>query len=185
MKKAFPIALALLALVLPAGSAGSGTLTYNVLLAGGGESNSMRIWMTPDGRNYVVDSAVPLEVGGDVCANPPDNHNELVCETVKVSAFEVNADGGDDYVRVSRDISLPVTMRGGSGRDTLIGGAGGDKLIGGEGADKLIGRDGNDQLTGGDGNDLLSGGAGDDILRGGSGADTLASGPGANKLNQN
>lgn len=186
MKKALPIALALLALVLPAATAaGSGPVTYNVLLAGGAESNAMRIWLTPDGRNFVIDSAVPLEVGGDVCVNPPDNHNELLCEAVKVSAFEVNAGGGDDYVRVSRSIELPVTMRGGAGHDILVGGSGDDKLSGGEGPDKLIGRDGDDQLSGGDGIDVLVGGADDDILRGGAGVDTLSGGGGGNKLIQN
>ena len=91
----------------------------------------MRISLSADGRSYVIDSAVPLEVGGDLCINPPDNHNELICEAVQVSAFEINADAGDDYVRVSHHISIPVTMRGGPGHDTLIGGSGDDKLNGG------------------------------------------------------
>jgi len=183
MKKAISIAAALFALLLPAGTAGAG-VTYNVLLAGGTEANVMKIALTPDGRNYVIDSIVPLEVGGDVCVNPPDNQNELICEAVKVSAFEVNADGGDDYVRASRKITIPVTIRGGPGRDTLIGGAGEDEIKGGNGIDKLVGRDGNDVLSGGNGADLLFGGGGDDILRGGLGADGLGGGAGANKLNQ-
>jgi Ca2+-binding RTX toxin-like protein len=184
MKKAIPIAVVLLALLVPAGTAGA-DVTYNVLLAGGAEANVMKVGLTPDGRNYVIDSVVQLEVGGDVCVNPPENHNELICEAVKVSAFEVNADGGDDYVRVSRHVTIPVTMRGGPGRDTLIGGAGDDKLNGGEGPDKLIGREGDDVLTGGEGIDSLFGGAGDDLVRGGLGADTLAGGTGANKLSPN
>ena len=30
----------------------------------------IRIWLTPDGRTYVIDSIVPLEVGGTVCEHP-------------------------------------------------------------------------------------------------------------------
>lgn len=50
---------------------------------------------------------------------------------------------------------LDVTIRGGTGRDTLLG------------------HDGNDTLKGGRGSDILNGEAGEDILRGGRGADTF------------
>lgn len=184
MRKALLIALALAAFLIPASTAGAAPVTYNVLLAGGDESNAMKISLTADGRSYVIDSLVPLEVGGDVCVNPADNHNELICDAVRVSAFEINAAGGDDYARVSRQIKVPVSMRGGPGHDTLIGGSGDDKLNGGDGVDKLVGRDGDDVLTGGEGADILIGGAGDDILRGGEGADDLSGGTGENKLSQ-
>lgn len=170
--------------MLAAAPAGAGTVTYTVLLAGGAESNSMRISLSEDGRTYVIDSAVPLEVGGDLCVNPPDNHNELFCDASRVSAFEVNADAGNDFVRVSRHISIPATLRGGAGEDVLIGGSGDDKLVGGDDADKLYGRDGDDQLMGGDGADSLYGGNDDDVLRGGAQTDALAGGTGANKLSQ-
>ena len=147
----------------------SGELTYTVLLAGGPESNEIRIWLTPDGRTYVIDSIYPLEVGGTVCEHPPANPNELVCQAPQVAAFEFNADGGDDQARVTPEVRIPVTMRGGPGRDTLVGGSGPDKLSGGNGVDKLIGRDGDDVLLGGNGNDALFGGRGDDVLRGGHG----------------
>ena len=52
-----------------------------------------------------------------------------------MAAFEFNADGGDDVARVAREVAIPVTMRGGPGRDTLVGGSGADKLIGGDGPD--------------------------------------------------
>jgi len=185
MKKALLIALALVATVGPVGSAQGGPLTYNVLLAGGGESNTMRISLSEDGDSYVIDSSAPLEVGGDVCENPLGNSNELICQAVRVSAFEVNAAGGEDFVRVSRHIKVPTILRGGTGRDTLIGGSGPDKLIGGEGPDKLIGRDNDDTINGGEGYDALIGGAGDDRLHGGPDPDTLYGGSGDNKLFQN
>jgi Ca2+-binding RTX toxin-like protein len=185
MKKAILILLMVLAAPGWAASAGHGEeLTYNVLLAGGAESNDIHIWLTPDGRSYVIDSIVPLEVGGTVCQNPPGNPNELICQAVQVSGFEVNADAGDDQVRVASSVSIPVTMRGGSGRDLLAGGSGPDKLYGGAGPDKLVGHDGNDVLAGGDRADQLYGGPGDDVLKGGAGMDILSPGPGENIVRQ-
>lgn len=158
--------------------------TFTILLAGGSESNNMRIWLTPDGRTYVIDSVVPLEVGGSVCQNAPGNPNELICQAVSVSAFEVNADGGDDEVRVAPEVKIPVTMRGGPGRDTLVGGSGPDKLSGAAGPDKVIGRDGDDFLLGGDGYDAVFGGAGDDVVKGGLGHDTVFGGPGSDQVQE-
>ncbi len=159
-------------------------LTYTVLLAGGPESNSIRIWLSSDGRSYVIDSVVPLEVGGDVCQNPPGNPTELLCQAPRVASFEVNADAGDDVVRVARMVKSPVIMRGGPGRDLMVGGAGADTLSGSDGADRLIGRDGADRLIGGNGPDTLYGGPGNDLLRGGRGRDQLNGGPGKDRLEQ-
>jgi Ca2+-binding RTX toxin-like protein len=183
MKRAALILLVLVALCLPA-FARAGAPPYNVLLAGGSSSNTIRIWLTPDGRSYVIDSIVPLEVGGSLCSNPGGNPNELVCEAAPIGSFEVNADGGNDSITVAAEISIPVTMRGGTGDDTLIGGSGPDKLIGGQGRDRLIGRGGNDVLYGGPGRDVLQGGPGDDTLVGGPGRDVLVGGPGSNRIKQ-
>jgi hypothetical protein len=185
MKKAILVTLAVLAACMPLSSAqAEEPLTYTVLLAGGPEANEIRIWLSADGRTYVIDSIYPLEVGGSVCEHPIGNSNELVCQAPQVAAFEFNADGGDDVARVTSSVHIPVTMRGGPGRDTLVGGAGPDKLYGGEGADKLIGREGDDQLLGAEGNDILYGGHGNDILRGGPGVDLLSGGSGENQLEQ-
>jgi Ca2+-binding RTX toxin-like protein len=187
MKRSILITMALLLSLAPvtAVARGGGGVTYNVLLAGGEESNVIRISLSSDGRSYVIDSIVPLEVGGTVCENPPDNGSELICQAVHVSAFEVNAAGGNDFVRVSGKVTVPVTMRGGPGHDVLIGGGGSDKLNGGDGSDKLVGREGDDMLLGGDNADVLFGGGGDDVLRGGRGADHLAGGSGDDVLVQN
>jgi RTX calcium-binding nonapeptide repeat (4 copies) len=190
MKKAILVTLAVLAAQVPLAAhadelaTGSGELTYTVLLAGGPESNEIRIWLTPDGRTYVIDSIYPLEVGGTVCDHPPANPNELVCQAPQLAAFEFNADGGDDRAKVSKDVRIPVTMRGGSGRDVLFGGSGQDKLVGGPGGDKLLGWDGDDTLLGGDGNDTLLGGKGGDVVRGGPGVDSVLGGPGNDDVRQ-
>jgi Ca2+-binding RTX toxin-like protein len=178
MKKAILIMLATLAaLTAPIAQAET---TYTVVLAGGSAQNMIRIWLTPDGRSYVIDSAVPLEVGGTVCENTPGMPTELVCKAPLVAGFEVNGGEGDDTVSVASTIALPVTMRGGLGRDALIGGSGPDKLVGGDGNDKLAGRGGDDLIFGGAGNDELLGGAGNDVVRGGSGHDTVVGGSGEN-----
>jgi hypothetical protein len=181
MKKLLLISFALLALLAP-GTALAETKTYTVLLAGGEEANMIKVWLSPDGSQYVIDSVVQLEVGGTVCSHPEENPNELLCDAPSIAGFEFNAGGGDDEIGVAKDVLAPVTMRGGAGDDLLIGGGGPDKLIGGNGNDRLLGWRGSDQLFGGPGADMLIGGQGADILRGGPGTDTLAGGPGANKV---
>jgi RTX calcium-binding nonapeptide repeat (4 copies) len=177
MKKAIPILLAILAVQAPS-LAPAQSSSYTVLLAGGSSSNMIHIWLTPDGRDYVIDSIVPLEVGGELCTNPEGNPNELICPAPPIAGFEVNADGGDDKISVSKNVTIPVTMRGGSGRDTLLGGKGPDKLIGGTGDDRLVGWWGADLLAGGSGDDVLLAGPGDDIALSGPGDDIVRDGRG-------
>jgi Ca2+-binding RTX toxin-like protein len=183
MKKLVLISFTLVALLAP-GAAHAAQQTYTVLLAGGDEANMIKIWLSPDGREYVIDSIVQLEVGGTVCAHPEEKTNELVCDAPSIAGFEVNAGGGDDRVGVAKDVGVPVTMRGGGGDDFLLGGGGPDKLIGGAGNDRLVGWRGADLLYGGPGQDVLIGGPGGDLLRGGAAADTLAGGPGNDDVRQ-
>jgi hypothetical protein len=177
VKKALLLAATALAaaLALPAAPASA---AYNVLLAGGPEGNRIHISLTSDGRQYVIESIVPLEVGGDVCAHPEGRENELVCDAPRIASFEVNSDGGEDVVSATPTVPVPLTMRGGPGDDLLIGGGNADKLIGGAGEDQLFGGVGADALFGGPGLDVLAGGGGDDLLIGGPGKDLLRGGPG-------
>lgn len=183
MKRLLLTSLALLALLAPT-AAQAAPQTYTVLLAGGEEANAIKIWLSPNGREYVIDSIVQLEVGGTVCWHPEEKSNELVCDASSIAGFEVNAGGGDDRVTVTRQIKVPVTLRGGAGDDVLFGGRGPDKLIGGFGADRLNGGGGGDIILGGEANDRLVGGPGDDTLRGGYGKDTLVEGSGKDDVHQ-
>jgi Ca2+-binding RTX toxin-like protein len=183
MKRTILISLAILA-TQAAAVARAEPASYTVVLAGGAAQNVIHIWLTPDGYDYVIDSAVPLEVGGSICENAAGNPNELLCKAPLVTGFEVNAGPGDDSISVSRMIDIPVTMRGGPGADTLIGGSGPDKLIGGDGNDHLSGRGGDDLIFGGPGADTINGGSGNDTLRGGPGADTINGGSGENSVRQ-
>ena len=92
MKRIVLISLALAALLAP-GIADAAPKTYTVLLAGGEEDNMIRIWLGPGGRQYVIDSVVELEVGGEVCAHPEGNTYELLCAAPSIAGFEVNAGG--------------------------------------------------------------------------------------------
>jgi hypothetical protein len=183
MKKLLLISFTLLALLAPA-TVPAAPQTYTVLLAGGEEANMIRIWLSPDGREYVIDSIVQLEVGGSICWHPEDNPNELVCDAPAIAGFEVNAGASDDRVAVASKIKVPVTLRGGAGDDVLFGGSGPDKLIGGYGSDRLHGGRGDDLLLGGEGNDRLVSGPGHDTLRGGYGKDVLVEGSGKDSIHQ-
>lgn len=180
MKKAILTVLtALVALSATAAHAETGPVT--LLLAGGAEDNSIRISLSSDGRDYVIQSRVVLEAGGDLCSHPEGSPTELLCEAPAIAGFEVNVGGGNDKVVLASDIPVPATLRGGPGEDKLIGGDAADKLLGGSGNDFLSGRRGDDWLLGGPGNDHLLGGPGNDQLRGGPGIDFLNGGPGQNR----
>lgn len=166
---------------LPA-RAEAGPLT--LVLAGSGGDDSFRFSLSTDGREYLITSAAPLEVGGNLCSHPREFENELACKAPEISGFEVNAAGGSDSVTFTRDIPVPVTIRGGAGEDRLTGGAASDKIIGGPDDDVLIGQGGDDWILGGPGADRLMGGSGNDQLRGGPGKDKLIGGPGRNSLLQ-
>ncbi|MGN6256557.1 MAG: hypothetical protein ACTHN3_02250 [Solirubrobacterales bacterium] len=155
-----------------------------LLLGGSNGSDSFRISLSADGRQYLIFSAAPLEAGGDLCSHPEGRSNELSCQAPAISGFEVNAGGGADFITFSSDIPVPVTVRGGAGSDHIFGGAASDKLIGGPDHDVLIGRRGDDWLSGGPGADGLVGGPGNDQLRGGPGEDKLIGGPGHDTLIQ-
>ena len=158
--------------------------SVNVVLAGDNLDNSISIGVSPDGRQYTIESSAPLEVGGEICWHPEANEDHLLCEAAPIAGFEVNGNGGGDTLLLAPAVAVPATLRGGPGDDQLTGAAGNDKLVGGPGEDTLIGRGGNDSLFGGSEDDTLSGGPGDDRLLGGSGMDVLLGGSGVNELVQ-
>jgi len=181
MKKVILIAMTLVA-VLAAPLAHAEEPAFTLLITGGAEENVLSVKLSLDGREYVIDSTAPLEVGGAVCTHPEAVENRLLCEATAIAGFEVNAGGGSDSAIISPRIKIPVTLRGGLGDDRLYGGSANDKLVGGSGEDTLIGRAGNDALYGGPGDDQLYAGSGDDIVSGGPGEDEIVGGPGHNLI---
>jgi Ca2+-binding RTX toxin-like protein len=184
MKKTILIVVTLLvALQAAAGFARAEPGPVTLLISGGPGNSGLHISLTPDGRDYLILSTEPLEVGGNICEHPSEQvPTELLCDAPAIAGFEVNAGGGSDTVSFSSDIPVPVTVRGGAGDDRLIGGGASDKLIGGPDRDFLEGRRGDDWLLGGPGPDTLLGGPGNDQLRGGPDKDKLVGGPGDNEL---
>lgn len=101
------------------------------------------------------------------------------------SQIRISGGLGDDLVTIGSDatpITLPASVSGGDGDDTLISGTGNDSCSGGNGADQITGAggddvidgdNGNDDLHGGDGRDSVCGGRGDDRLQDDSGRDSV------------
>jgi hypothetical protein len=71
---------------------------------------------------------------------------------------------GNDSIKASTNIPLPVWFDGGAGNDTLSGGNLNDILQGQSGNDLIKGGNGRDILLGSDGADLIKGGSGEDML---------------------
>jgi Ca2+-binding RTX toxin-like protein len=76
-----------------------------------------------------------------------------------VRRIAVSGLDGNDTVSLN-NVTLPATIGGDAGDDSLTGGAGPDSILGGDGNDTLRGADGTDILDGGAGADLISGGRG-------------------------
>lgn len=160
----------------------------------------MRI--TREGNQLLVDwkFIILLEMGGQGGpVEEPFQQRSFAIDDVKQIDFTGGA--GNDFVEISKRLSIPSLMTGAGGSDTLIGGAGDDTLRGGDDNDRLTGGDGDDLLVGGNGNDRLDGGGyqsaaisaaretfedvptgDDDQLLGNNGRDTLVTTSGRDNL---
>ena len=93
-----------------------------------------------------------------------------------IKKVNFSGEGGDDLFR--NESSIPSSVNGGPGDDTLRGGSGIDLIRGGDGADIISGGDGDDRLTGDAGADEMDGEGGNDHVYGLSGDDVLSGGEG-------
>ena len=116
---------------------------------------------------------VQVDVGDDGSADFTFARSDL-------RAIEVNMGSGNDAVRVDDTNgaftdSIPTTIAGGAGDDSLIGGAGAETFLGGDGNDTIDGGKGNDTASLGDGNDVFSWdpGEGSDVIDGQTGSDRM------------
>jgi hypothetical protein len=101
----------------------------------------------------------------------------------RFSSIVVDGGKGDDAILVDESFgvfttTVPTTIDGGAGDDTLIGDVGPVRLVGGAGDDTLLGGDAVDTLSGGDGADTIDGNKGGDLAFGGAGDDTFVWDPG-------
>ena len=148
-----------------------------VLRVNSGPFAGQRMFGDTDDRDGVQVAISPFGTGVQV---DMVGYTQVFTETF--DRVLVIGDKGDDAITVSPAFSIPVTLLGLEGSDSLTGGSAADFLDGGEGADILYGGDGDDTLHGDDGTDVLYGDAGNDILYGGTFTDTLYGGDGVDEL---
>jgi Ca2+-binding RTX toxin-like protein len=136
------------------------------------------------------------------------NGNVRLFKGADVTGVRIFGGMGNDHLEIAMSdgvFTVPVTMAGGRGDDTLgggdgadclvggigsdivyanagDGGAGDDFLVGGSGNDIMYGNAGNDHMGGSDGNDFMLGGIGDDVMYGEAGDDALHGGGGDDAL---
>lgn len=133
-----------------------------------GSSSSLVITQDTGRGVLIVTSVRPelfLDGGGDA-------QTVLEFDSENVVGIAAQLGDGDDFLDLS-SISLPSTIEGGEGNDSIIGGIANDFLLGDAGDDSLLGLGGDDIQIGGDGNDVLRGGGGSDSLVGDDGNDSL------------
>jgi Ca2+-binding RTX toxin-like protein len=109
-----------------------------------------------------------------------DGSADFSFRRLDVGRILVDARAGDDAVRIDErngafTTSIPTTIAGGHGNDTLTGGSGAEVLLGGDGNDTVDGNGGNDVALLGAGDDTFvwDPGDGSDTIEGGDGADTM------------
>jgi hypothetical protein len=85
----------------------------------------------------------------------------------------IRGGSGNDTIDIPKGTNVSVTLLGSGGSDVIQGGAGDDRILGGAGADEIFAGKGADYVSGGAGDDYVDGQAGGDVLSGGTGADVL------------
>ncbi len=191
------LALLLAAAVIVPASASAATLSRDggtlVYTAAAGKTNNVHVMGGAAITFYTS--------GGDVMTTIPsgcvqdENWPGEVVNCEHAAAVRVALGDGDDRGVLSDDVTVPVAIDGGAGKDdlagnlhanTLEGGVGDDMINGGAGDDVLRGGDGADDLQGKAGRDRLDGGAGDDFLHPDGhedpSADVIDGGPGSDAI---
>jgi hypothetical protein len=146
--------------------------------------------ITGDPINGSSLTAEPDSTGQYIHASAGEGQTDNVLIS-QVKQIDIIGGAGPDYIYVDASFTIPTsilggagndTIRGDSGHNTINGGAGDDwidgrgsanTIYGGEGDDTLLGASGNDFIDGGAGNDSIDGAAGNDTLLGDDGNDTL------------
>lgn len=149
------------------------TLVYT---AAAGARNWPAVEIGDDSSMLRINDGGDHMVPGAGCALP-DPADDTIIDCAMPGRLRLELGDGDDQDMLRESLpSLPVTVLGGPGNDTLSANQDVDDMVtldGGEGDDVLNGRQFNDTLLGGPGKDTLNGNGGDDVLHGGDGDDTL------------
>ena len=146
---------------------GNGVLTLNVGVASGA-------------RNLMEDEEdelVLIDRVGNAIHVSMFGHTQSFSGVTSILIADMAA--GNDFVEVRPNVTVPLTVRFGSGSDRLSHAGSGNVLAYGDGGnDRLETGSGADRLFGGAGDDLINGGAGDDWIEGEDDSDTLIGGDG-------
>jgi Ca2+-binding RTX toxin-like protein len=161
----------------PAWAAAPSTVTRSgsTLVFTAGSATTNHVTVSQSSGNFTIqDGGAPINPGaGSGCVN--DGANTVVCVATGIASLDISTLDRNDTVDLA--VSVPATISGGGGDDTLRGGSRGDVIRGDGGSDTLQGRAGNDSLIGGNGNDRfesrISVDTGSDNYNGGSGIDTM------------
>jgi hypothetical protein len=149
-------------------SLSGGTLTYT----GDGASNDATF--TQNASSVTVTSS-----GDTLAAVAPCSGGGASVTCNGVSAVVASGGTGDDFLQAGNLTTIPATMDGGAGNDSLTGGGGNDTINGGADDDFLTGGAGRDVVSGGDGDDqidnqfVVGGPADADVYSGGDGSDIV------------
>jgi Ca2+-binding RTX toxin-like protein len=112
------------AIALPAAAATVTDAVTNGTLKVVGASGNNVIALTTDGTN------IDITANGNSLAPVP---------LAGLNGIRVKGGSGNNSISVAQAITLPATLRGHGGADTLVGGGGDNVLIGGGGNDSLVG----------------------------------------------
>jgi hypothetical protein len=171
------LALPLAALVVPASSNASNNKVQGVRAAIKGGTLEVKDSGRANAVALRLEAGDPNEIQVDV---GDDGSADLSFARDDVAAIEVRMGDGGDSVRVDDTNgaftdTIPTTLAGGDGDDSLNGGLGGETLRGGEGKDSVAGARGNDNASLGGGTDAFRWDPGDasDEIDGKDGRDTM------------
>ena len=128
------------------------------VMAGPGFANDIKV--ITEGEDHVVTDKAVTPIAGNGChvefVQAP-SPNKIVCDGDKVKFLYVDLGDGYDHLGVRGTLfTVPTTLNGGPGNDTIEGGDGDDAINGGPGNDTMIGWWGDDQFSGGTEIDTVS-----------------------------
>src|SRR3954469_367078 len=191
--------LAAAAILIPAAASQAATISYEggalVYRGEAAEGNDLLVSTSGGELAFSDDGADRQLVQTALCHN--DASWGVLCDLDPGRPLKIYGSAAKDDLHIYfTDVpaSMPATIHGGAGDDSiqdssgtdagraLYGDAGNDTIKGYAGNDVVDGGDGNDELDGGEGNDKVYGGAGNDTLWGDHyndpGADVIDGGPG-------
>src|SRR4051812_29617533 len=117
----------------------------------GAVADDITISETATDHVVTMNTAGQLLFSSDASCAPPGT-SQITC--LRATSIAVDMKDLDDHVSAP-SVTVPMSIAGGDGDDTLEGGRGPDVLSGGGGNDKLTGFGGIDDYFGGTGNDTI------------------------------